>query len=174
MNKIFKCALFGMLFLLSIVGIKEVHAETYTGQAIWPSEYISNIYLKKVKPDGYTKYQQARFIRRSEDNQFVYCLQPYIDIDNNLPYYDVIREDYEKVLGFSESQWDRISLLAYYGYGYGNHTDQKWYVITQVMIWRTTNPESDIYFTDTLNGTRVNKFDGEIAELESLVSNHYK
>ena len=110
MNKIFKCALFGMLFLLSIVGIKEVHAETYTGQAIWPSEYISNIYLKKVKPDGYTKYQQARFIRRSEDNQFVYCLQPYIDIDNNLPYYDVIREDYEKVLGFSESQWDRISL----------------------------------------------------------------
>ena len=43
MNKIFKCALFGMLFLLSIVGIKEVHAETYTGQAIWPSEYISNI-----------------------------------------------------------------------------------------------------------------------------------
>ena len=174
MNKIFKCALFGMLFLLSIVGIKEVHAETYTGQAIWPSEYISNIYLKKVKPDGYTKYQQARFIRRSEDNQFVYCLQPYTDIDNNLPYYDVIREDYEKVLGFSESQWDRISLLAYYGYGYGNHTDQKWYVITQVMIWRTTNPESDIYFTDTLNGTRVNKFDGEIAELESLVSNHYK
>ena len=174
MNKIFKCALFGMLFLLSIVGIKEVHAETYTGQAIWPSEYISNIYLKKVKPDGYTKYQQARFIRRSEDNQFVYCLQPYIDIDNNLPYYDVIREDYEKVLGFSESQWDRISLLAYYGYGYGNHTDQKWYVITQVMIWRTTNPESDIYFTDTLNGSRVNKFDGEIAELESLVSNHYK
>ena len=71
MNKIFKCALFGMLFLLSIVGIKEVHAETDTGQAIWPSEYISNIYLKKVKPDGYTKYQQARFIRRSEDNQFV-------------------------------------------------------------------------------------------------------
>ena len=51
MNKIFKCALFGMLFLLSIVGIKEVHAETYTGQAIWPSEYISNIYIKKVKPD---------------------------------------------------------------------------------------------------------------------------
>lgn len=174
MNKIFKYALFGMLFLLSIVGIKEVHAETYTGQAIWPSEYISNIYLKKVKPDGYTKYQQARFIRRSEDNQFVYCLQPYTDIDNNLPYYDVIREDYEKVLGLSESQWDRISLLAYYGYGYGNHTDQKWYVITQVMIWRTTNPESDIYFTDTLNGSRVNKFDGEIAELESLVSNHYK
>ena len=87
--------------------------------------------------------------------------------------YKLFKEDYEKVLGFSESQWDRISLLAYYGYGYGNHTDQKWYVITQVMIWRTTNPESDIYFTDKLNGSRVNKFDGEIAELESLVAKHY-
>ena len=177
-KKLFKCAMMSMLFLLSIFSITEVHAEKYTGQAIWPSEYISNIYIKKVKPDGYTKYQQARFIRRSEDNAFVYCLQPYTDIDNNLPYYDVIRSDYEQVLGFSEAQWERISLLAYYGYQYNdngyNHSDQKWYVITQVMIWRTTNPESNIYFTDTLNGNYTSKFDGEMAELESLVSNHYR
>lgn len=26
----------------------EVKAENYTGQAIWPSEYISNIYIKKI------------------------------------------------------------------------------------------------------------------------------
>lgn len=174
MKKVFKCAMFGMLFLLSIFGIKEVHAETYTGQAIWPSEYISNIYIKKVKPNGYTKYQQAQFIRKSEDNKFVYCLQPYVEIDNNLPYYEVIRNDYASVLGLTEEQWDKISLLAYYGYGYENHTEQKWYVITQVMIWRTTNPESDIYFTDKLNGNKINKFDDEIAELENLVSNHYK
>lgn len=174
MKKVFKCAMFGMLFLLSIFGIKEVHAETYTGQAIWASEYISNIYIKKVKPNGYTSYKQAQFIRRSEDNKFVYCLQPYVEIDNNLPYYEVIRNDYASVLGLTEEQWDRISLLAYYGYGYENHTEQKWYVITQVMIWRTTNPESDIYFTDKLNGNKINKFDDEIAELENLVSNHYK
>ena len=139
-KKLLKCAFMSILFLLSIFTVQTVHAEKYTGQAIWPSEYISNIYIKKVKPDGYTKYQQARFIRRSEDNKFVYCLQPYTDIDNNLPYYDVIREDYERVLGFSEEQWERISLLAYYGYQYDqngyNHNDQKWYVITQVMIWR--------------------------------------
>ena len=42
------------------------------------------------------------------------------------------------------------------------------------MIWRTTNPDSNIYFTDTLNGNYTSKFDGEMAELESLVSNHYK
>ena len=177
-TKFLKCAMMSMLFLLSIFSIQSVHAEQYTGQAIWPSEWISNIYIKKVKPDGYTKYQQAKFIRRSEDNQFVYCLQPYTDIDNNLPYYDVIRDDYANILGLSEDQWERISLLAYYGYQYSengfNHSDNKWYAITQVMIWRTTNPESDIYFTDSLNGNRTSQFDGEIAELESLVSNHYK
>ena len=177
-QKVFKYAFVSILFLLAVFSIQEVHAEKYTGQAIWPSEYVSNIYIKKVRPDGYTKYQQARFIRRSEDNAFVYCLQPYTDIDNNLPYYDVIRSDYERVLGFSESQWERISLLAYYGYQYNDngydHSAQKWYVITQVMIWRTTNPESDIYFTDTLNGSRISRFDSEIAEIEKLVSDHYK
>ena len=177
-SKIGKYAMMGILFLLTIFGIQTVHAEQYTGQAIWPSEHISNIYIKKDRNDGYSKWQQASFIRRSEDNKFVYCLQPYADIDNNLPYYDVIRSDYERVLGFSEAQWERISLLAYYGYQYNdngyNHNDQKWYAITQVMIWRTTNPDSNIYFTDTLNGNYTSKFDGEMAELESLVSNHYK
>lgn len=177
-SKILKCATMGILFLLTICTAQTVHAEKYTGQAIWPSEHISNIYLKKVKPNGYTAYKQAQFIRRSEDNQFVYCLQPYTDIDNNLPYYDVIREDYERVLGFTEAQWERISLLAYYGYQYNDngvdHSAQKWYAITQVMIWRTTNPESDIYFTDTLNGNRTSKFDGEIAEMERLLSEHFK
>lgn len=178
-KKIFKYALFSILFLMTFVGIQEVKAEKYTGQAIWPSEHIANIFIKKIKPDGYTKYQQARFIRRSEDNKFVYCLQPYTDIDNNLPYYDVIRSDYTRVLGFTEEQWNKISLLAYYGYAYNengyDHNAQKWYAITQVAIWRTTNPESRIVFTDTLNGNiNESKFASELAELESLVNNHYK
>lgn len=29
------------------VGNNNVHAEKYTGQAIWPSEHIDNIYIKK-------------------------------------------------------------------------------------------------------------------------------
>ena len=178
-NRLFKYALTSVLFLLSIFsfGTQEVSAEKYEGQAIWESEYVSNIYIKKVKPNGYTKYQQGRFIRRSSDNAFVYCLQPYTAIDNNLPYYDVIREDYEKVLGFTKDQWERISLLAYYGYQYNengyDHSNNIWYVVTQVMIWRTTNPESNIYFTSTLNGSKTNKYDSYVQEIENLVANHY-
>lgn len=177
-KRLIKYAMMSMLFLLTIFSANEVKAEKYIGQAIWPSEYLSGIFTKKDRPDGYSKYQQARFLRRSEDNKFVYCLQPYVEIDNNLPYYDVIRSDFAQVLGLSEEQWQRVSLLAYYGYQYNDngydHSDHKWYAITQVMIWKTTNPESNIYFTDTLNGNYTSRFDGEMAELEKLVSNHYR
>lgn len=177
-NKICKYAFLSVLFLSIIIGITKVNAETYTGQAIWPSEFISNIYIKKIKPDGYMKYQQARFLRRSEDNKYVYCLQPYVEIDNNLPYYNVARSDYATVLNMTEDQWTRISLLAYYGYGYNDngydHSAQKWYAITQVLIWQTAEPSSDIFFTDTMNGTKQpNKFSSEIAEINALVDAHY-
>ena len=51
-NRFFKYALASVLFLLSIFGIgtQNVSAEKYEGQAIWESEYVSNIYIKKVKP----------------------------------------------------------------------------------------------------------------------------
>lgn len=171
-------ALIGILFFTIFFGITKVNAEEYKGQAIWPSEKIANIYIKKYRDDGYIKYQQAGFIRRSEDNKFVYCLQPYVDIDNNLPYYKIARSDFAVYLNMTEEQWQRISLLAYYGYQYKengyDHSAQKWYVITQVMIWRTAVPTSRIVFTDTLNGNDLpNKFASEIAEMEDLLYKHY-
>lgn len=173
--------LFAFISLFGIVAtlnIPKVNAEKYYNNAIWPSEFISNIFIKKVKPNGYTKYQQARFLRRSEDNKYVYCLQPYVEINNNYVY-DVARDDYETATNLSKEQWKRVSLLAYYGYEYNedgyNHNDKKWYVITQVLIWRTTTPDSKIDFTDTLNGNFVEgKFASEIQELENLVANHNK
>lgn len=176
-SKIIKYALISMLFFMAIFTTKEVKAEEYTGQAIWISEYVDSVYVRMNRPDGSMRYLQSVFLRRSEDNQFVYCLEPFADIDNNLPYYNVIRSDYANILGLSKEQWERISLLAYYGYEYNengyNHSDPKWYAITQVMIWRITNPSDDIYFTDYLNGNRVPYFENEMAELNSLVDTHY-
>ena len=102
---------------LFFTGSINVKAEKYTGQAMWPSEFISDIYIKKEKPDGYIKWQQARFIRRSEDNKFVYCLQPYVEIDNTYVY-NVARSDYAAILNLTEEQWQKIALYAYYGYSY--------------------------------------------------------
>ena len=107
-RKIFKYTMIGVFLFLTFLGIEKVNAETYTGQAIWPSEHISNIFVRKYRNDGYIKYMQSRFMRRSEDNAFVYCLQPFVDIDNNLPYYNIARSDYASVLNITEEQWNRI------------------------------------------------------------------
>ena len=177
-NKRTLYAMIGILFLTIFFGITKVKAEQYTGEAIWPSEKIADVYIKKYREDGYINYHQANFIRRSEDNKFVYCLQPFVDIDNNLPYYNIARSDFAVVLNMTEKQWQRISLLAYYGYQYKDnsydHSAQKWYIIAQVMIWRTADPTSRIVFTDTLNGKDLpNKFASEIAEMESILAKHY-
>ena len=177
-RKFMKYAIFSILFLLAIFSAETVKAEEYTGERILQGDYITGIYIKKVHPNGRIKYQQAGILRTSHDNQFVYCLQPYVSIDNTPPYYNIARSDYATVLGLSQEQWDRISLLAYYGYEYNengyNHSDRKWEAITQVLIWKTTNPESDIFFTDTLNGNKIVRFEEEMAEINQLVANHYK
>ena len=67
-NKRIMYALISILFLTIFLGITKVNAEEYKGQAIWPSEKIANIYIRKYREDGYIKYQQGAFIRRSEDN----------------------------------------------------------------------------------------------------------
>ena len=158
------------LFLCSETEIKA--ASTYNGK-IKASEYVSKTYVKMVKKNGYAKYLQVQVIRRSTDSEFVYCIQPFVSIVDDT--YKVTYDDYLSVIGMTEEQWERISLLAYYGYKYGNHTETKWYAITQVLIWRTMEPTVDIYFTSTLNGSKDNSiYQSEISELETLVSNHKK
>ena len=84
-----------------------VKAESYLGQSILESEFISNIYIKKIKTNGTGKYEQARFLRRSEDNAFVYCMQPFVSIDNNYVY-NVARSDYELYLNMSKEQFRKM------------------------------------------------------------------
>lgn len=175
-NKFIKYILMSMLFLFAIFNTIHVKAEETTDTKVVPAEFIPNIFMRKERPNGYKKYQQARFIRQSSDNHFIYCLQPYADIKENTQY-KIEMKDYISVLNLTMEQWHRISLLAYYGYNYNengyNHSANKWYVITQLLIWRTVEPDDIMYFTDTLNGNKVkDKFADEIAELETLVASH--
>ncbi len=148
-----------------------VKAETYSGK-IWEAEWISGVYINRVEPNGKVHYQTGRFIRRSEDNRFVYCLQPFVKVQSD-QIYNVSYSDYAAILNMDETAWQRVSLLAFYGYGYGNHTNNKWYSITQVLIWRTVEPNGKFYFTDSLNGKRNDDiYASEIAELENLVASH--
>ncbi|MCI8346416.1 MAG: Cys-Gln thioester bond-forming surface protein [Bacilli bacterium] len=174
MKKKLKCLLllFGLLALCPSIQVKaQTYQETFNDKYKW----IPDTFINKEK--GSTKkYQQLAVITRKSDNQFVYCIEPGTPLDSNEIY---TGQDYDQayVANMTQSQWRRIQLLAYYGYGYSdsevNHTDLKWYSVTQFMIWQTVPHGYDIYFADSLNGNRISKYTSEMAEMEALLSKHY-
>ena len=53
-------------------------------------------------------------------------------------------KDYKTVYVEVDPEVDKktkISMIAHFGYGYKNHTDVKWYAITQFMIWQAAYSE---------------------------------
>ena len=95
-------------------------------------------------------YQKARFFRQVMTDQYAYCIDPFVFFNTASSYDEVITPD-----NLTENQKEEISLIAYFGYGYKNHTDKKWYAITQMMIWKVADPTGNFYFTDGLNGQKI-------------------
>ena len=153
---------------MSITGIK---AEEYSGVINW-REKIDGIYFNKIR-DGKTISATSHYLTRSTDGEHVYCLEPGINV-TNFEKYQMEETNQAKLLNITDKQWERATLLAYYGYKWGNHTDKKWYAVTQYLIWKEVSPEVEVYFTDTLGGKRVTRFENEINELNRLVDNHLK
>lgn len=159
-----------MLLLIGISCVPTVNASTYNETFNDKSQWISGDYILKVK--GSTrKYQQMTVITRNSDGSFVYCIEPGTPVSDGTVYPG---QDFDQsyVGQITQEQWRRITLLAYYGYGYGNHTDIHWYTVTQYLIWQTVPHGYDIYFTDSLNGNRITKYTNEINELNRLVEEH--
>ena len=135
--------------------------------SFYEAEYINGIYMNKYNIAEKTiYYQTARFFRNSETNEFAYCLEPFrFFADENL---------YESITpsNLSQDQINLIAKIAHFGYGYKNHTDVKWYAITQLMIWQVAEPSGNYYFTDTLKGNRISAYQDEMNEINHLINNY--
>lgn len=159
-----------IIFLSLFMTIKiEVQAEVYTDR-IYTAKELEGITYAKEK-NGEITPRKAKMIKRESDNQIVYCLEPFVLLEEYADYkgYDFSQD---KLLKISKEQWKRVNLLSYYGYGYKDHNDEKWYSITQILIWRTVDKTADFYWTDSYKGKRVDKYLTEIEELEQLIRNH--
>jgi len=154
--------LLGSFLLLS----SQVKAESF-----YDSDYLSGEYITKVK-NNKTYYMTVQFIKDSK-GRIVYCLEPFVDFSKGQSYKEYIGDlsEYEEL---SNVQKRKIELLIYYGYGYGDRTENKWYAITQYLIWNIVDSEAEIFFTKTLNGVKENKYRAEIALLEADVKRHEK
>lgn len=118
------------------------------------SEKVPNMSIESINDNSIP-------IIKRDDGQFIYSLNPSKTINENEYYQEYY--DNNKLFNLTDKQLERINLLAYYGYGYENHTDIKWYGVTQFLIWKTL--DNSISFTD-------NKYQEEINEIEQSVKNY--
>ena len=141
----------------------KVYAKT---NSFYEGEYVRDIYMVRYDRSTSTKYyQKARFYRKVGDSSAAYCLEPFKVFQGSNSTYEGVEEQniYDK------DTWQRITDLVAFGYLYKDHTDAKWYAITQMMIWETVDKNNSFYFTDTLNGNKVDILNNERNEIERLI-----
>ena len=154
------------LILLIFIPTKNTYAKT----TFYEGEYIPNIWLnRKNHSNGTTYYNQARFIKETSTNKIAYCIEPFTNMSEGEIYNETSRPS-----SFSESQIEEMMLISHFGYGYQNHTDLKWYAITQIMIWEIADPNGTYYISTYQNGPATQIYNAEINEIKTLVNNYKK
>lgn len=160
---------FIIIFLLMICFVNKAKAESF-----YEGSKIEGMYVVKINDKGERKEKQGNFIRRTSDNFFVYCLEPFVKLNTNMDYEEYM-DEYEKILKITEEEWQKIELISYYGYMYKHHVEDYWYYITQILIWREVDKDSKFYFINELGGEiDYQKYEKEIEEIYDLVDNHFK
>lgn len=156
-----------MAIIIFTMFMANTMASTFKG-----GDVIEGMYIVKINQEGEKTYKKAQFIV-NEKGEYVYCLEPFVMVKNDATY-TKYESKFASHLGISELTWERVGLLAFYGYGYQGHTDAKWYYITQMLIWQKIDPASSFYFTDTFEG-EINEtlYQSEMQELENLMKRHY-
>lgn len=158
---------FFLIFLFSIFLVNSLTLNVKAESAsFYEGEYIDNIYMNKYEYSTKTiYYQKARFFRKSTTNEFAYCIEPFSFFNEKGQYESTLTPN-----NLTTEQIDRIKKIAHFGYGYRNHTDVKWYAITQMMIWKESDPNGgEYYFTDSLNGKKINAYENEMNEIYDMI-----
>lgn len=150
--------------ILMLIPINKVYAKT---ASFYEAEYIENIWNFKKMPSGVIHYNQARIFRNAKTNEIAYCTEPFIYFKSGSTYSGTINPT-----NFSKEQINNLRLATHFGYGYKNHTDIKWYAITQHLIWQITNPEGKYFFQTKKTGAERLTFDNEINEIKTLMENY--
>lgn len=153
-----------IIFAIFISCDINVHAEE---KKFYESTFI-NMYLKRHHSSNLNiaYYQMARIYREQGTDNEVMCIEPQMGTDENATYNKALPTY------LNNNQIEMIKLLNYFGFKYQNHNTSEWYMITQLLIWRTVDPNGFYYFTDTLNGNETHIYDRKINELYSLVNNY--
>ena len=149
-----------IIFLFFILFISKVDASNIT-----KFDYIDNVYYVIKLGDYYSSYNEPMIYI---DNKPVYCLEPEkkalegkeYEIGNN------------NSVNLTDEQLKKIELIGHYGYGYSNHTSNKYYLAAQELIWKVSRPNVQMYWSDKENGTNQISVEKEKEEIMNLVNQH--
>ena len=174
-----------ILLFLSFLIIKNVFAEVNQGSIYEIPWSSSEVGVFASDETYYSMDYNGWMIVSNTDNNIYYCVEPSLYMQNindqrpNTHNYVHDEEEMKRIINVDNDTFDRIKLYAFYGYGYKdekvNHTDKKWYGITQVQIWRLVRPDIKYVYKSSRYGSVINEaFIEEENELNNLVNSHYK
>lgn len=91
------------------------------------------------------------YFQRKSDGEIAYCIQPGISLADSMynGYSDLSMQEMAGHVSLTTEQLNKVSLIAYFGWGYQGHLGYDWIVATQSLIWRETG--RDFQFTSQIN-----------------------
>lgn len=163
MKKIF----IAIIMFLAVFTTKVFALEQY--DSFYQGEKIEGVTYTKI--GDVTQNRQAYIKRRTRDSLPVYCTEPFEIVKENY-YYKGTDDNAIIEAKFSKELIEKIKLIAYYGYGYPGHESLEWYSVTQMMMWRAIDADSQFEWTDSIGGKIIEPYDEQIAKIEGLIAEH--
>ncbi len=158
-----------IIFLIGILTVILLPTKVYA-ENIYGDNYINNVYLqRKDLSSGLIYFSHAQFLKKASNNELVYCIEPETIFENSGGYFQTNNPPQ-----LTEEQILDMTLLSHFGYGYQNHTDDKWYGITQLLIWEVANKNYSYFITQTSNPKDTHLYTQELEELRTLVNDYKK
>lgn len=164
--------------MLTMFLARDVFAyQTYEG-SFYEAEKIKGIYFYKNSSSTEEKPTQAVVYRTTTDRKIVYSIENQEKVkEGEISDYINTKESHPVYL--STEQAKRIEALAYFGYGYQDddydHTQPKWYAVTQYLIWKTSSSDTECYFVSSATSkTPIYPYNKEIAELNKILEEKLK
>lgn len=158
-----------LLLFIFLFGIHGVHAYDISSSFYYDDEKVVGMWVTREK-DSVVMSGLPFFLKRRSDDAIVYCLEPFVMLKKGEGYEGYYQPN--SYFNLSDEDIERIRLLSYFGYMYPGHEDDKWYGVTQYLIWKTVDKKANIYFVDVRYGNKIDAYSEEINEIELLISEY--
>ena len=160
-----------ILFLISLTTILGIQVKAGIKDSVLVKNRIDGIYAIAPLNDKTHLYYLQMYTLNGITS---YCIEMGKDITTEI--YNSTENEIEQIniSKLNKEQLDYIKAVAYFGYGYKTHIDNKYYMATQEIIWEYLN-NIDITWTTELdiNGPKIN-IDSFKEEIINLATKYLK